>query len=167
MLLGKKHVLLMYLHMCYVVLFFPYRYFKDELRGNTLTHYVGLRSKAYALQIHSAEDKKLCKIKCKGIAKSYKDRLKLDNFLSCITHTAKLKTNMRTIRTRNNLLNIINQNKTAVSSFDDKRWLSCSIHSLGFGSTLINRANNYCVYCPNADTFYSDDKFANVIDVSQ
>lgn len=94
--------------------------FKDELQGNTLEQFVGLRSKAYAMQIRSKHGRKV-KIKCKGIAKSYRDRIEFEKYLACITHTAKIRTQVRSIRARNNLLKIIHQNKTAVSSFDDKR----------------------------------------------
>lgn len=97
-----------------------FRYFKDELQGNTLEQFVGLRSKAYAMQIRTKHGQKV-KIKCKGIAKSYRDRIEFEKYLSCITHTAKIKSQVRTIRARNHLLKIIHQNKTAVSSFDDKR----------------------------------------------
>lgn len=102
------------------------RFFKDELKGKCLEQYVGLRSKAYALQIVDKHDKQV-KIKCKGITKAYRDRIQFDNFLSCINNTARIKTQMRTIRAKNNLLKIINQNKTAVSSFDDKRYCTTLI----------------------------------------
>ena len=100
---------------------FSFRFFKDELKGKSLKRFVGLRSKAYAMEIIDKHEKQT-KIKCKGIARAYRDRIKFENFLCCINNTAKIKTQMRTIRAKNNLLKIINQNKTAVSSFDDKRY---------------------------------------------
>jgi hypothetical protein len=149
-----------------LILYIHFRYFKDELAGNVLEETVALRCKAYAMRIRSTNGVKT-KVKCKGIVKSYRDRIKFENYLACIKQTAKIKSQVRSIRTKNNVLKIINQKKTAVSTFDDKRWLTCSIHSVGYGSTLIHLANNYCPYCPNASTFYTDSKYETVVDVSQ
>jgi hypothetical protein len=140
---------------------------KDELAGNTLQRYVGIRSKAYVIEVQTPKGKET-KVKCKGIVKAYRNRIQFEKFLACISHTARIKSKMRTIRSRNNILKIIQQNKTAVSSFDDKRYLCGSgIHSLAFGSTFIHRANNFCQYCPNAKTFFTSKKAVRMIDVSK
>ena len=117
------------------------------------------------MQIRAKEGSKI-KVKCKGITKAYRDRIKFEQYVSCITRTARIKSQMRTIRARNNVLKIIHQSKQAVSSFDDKRWLLPCGHSLGYASTYAHIANVFCPYCPNADTFYTDKRFEEIIDVS-
>lgn len=125
-------------------------YFKDELASNTFSQFVGLRSKAYCMQIKCRKTDELqTHNKCKGISKSYRKKIHFKSYLKCIKDIAKIECNMRSIQSKNHMLKTINLRKIAVSSFDDKRYLFwCGIHSVGYGSSQI-RDNKYCPFCQN------------------
>jgi hypothetical protein len=98
-------------------------FFKDELQGNLFDAFCGLRSKAYTYKVKKRnEEGTQTKTRCKGIAKSYRERITFDSYLACIKKAARIKSQMRSIRAKNNVLRIQHMKKTAVSSFDDKRF---------------------------------------------
>ncbi len=103
------------------VIMLHYRFFKDELQGRVFEEFCGLRSKAYSMVVRDRGGKREVKTRCKGITKSYRQRISFESYLACINNTARIKTQMRSIRAKNNVLRILHMNKTAVSSFDDKR----------------------------------------------
>ncbi|MCM8819984.1 MAG: hypothetical protein NC925_04220, partial [Candidatus Omnitrophica bacterium] len=129
---------------------------KDELQEGCMLEFVGLRSKTYAFlvkQHHRWNDKTtsqpILQSKCKGVTKAYKKTLNFNAFKKCVLACDKTILRQFHIRSQNHVLKTISVEKLAFSSFDDKRYLLCPIHSVPYGSRFIKIAEDtkQCVFC--------------------
>ena len=123
-------------------------FWKDELQGNVMNEFCGIRSKTYAFSITEKKKKQVLHSKCKGITKSYKKKIGLAEYKKCLKSFAKVSITQFQIRAKSHKIFTAKVNKLAFSSFDDKRYLmNCGIHSLGYGSCLIKDNNETCNFC--------------------
>jgi hypothetical protein len=123
-------------------------FFKDEVRGNSINSFVGMRSKTYALDITKSNGSKTMKTTCKGIRKSYKKELQFSTFLKCLEGFNSHEVTQHALRSFDYNMHSIKMKRRAFSSFDDKRYLTCPIHSLPYGSKYIKYIkNNECPLC--------------------
>lgn len=123
-------------------------FWKDELKGARMTEFVGIRSKTYAYLLN--DEKKKVYSKCKGITKAYKKTIRFEIFKHCITHISKKTVRQYRIQSKNHIIHTLKIRKVAFTSFDDKRYLlPCGIHSVPYGSVLIQKAikNKKCCFC--------------------
>lgn len=141
-------------------------YWKDEMKGNFLKRFAGVRSKTYALDIIKWRGKKGEKIvnknlknsfttsTCKGITKSYKKNLVFNDFKKCVLQQSRKQyVTQYYIRSKQHELSTYQIRKLAFSSFDDKRYLfMCGIHSVPYGSKYISMFKKYPMFqnkkCP-------------------
>jgi hypothetical protein len=126
-------------------------FFKDELKGDKIKQFCGLRSKTYAFLL---KEKNISQVslhsKCKGITKSYRKKLSFDKFTRCIKGFNKVNITQFQIRAKNHRVFTAKINKLCFSSFDDKRYLlDCGVHSLPYGSKLIAKIARGCPFCKN------------------
>ena len=121
--------------------------FKDELQSLRMKEFVGLRSKTYAFLLEEERGRNVLKSKAKGVKKAYKKTLGFDKFKQCIETLAKTTVEQYHIRSSNHIVRTLKVQKTAFSSFDDKRFLFCSIHSAPYGSRLITENVDKCPFC--------------------
>lgn len=135
--------------------------FKDELNGNIITSFVGLRAKCYAVQslddnAYSVKDRKrenkrkraLCgkyynedMKKSKGVKKNVVSRkISFDDYVNCIQNHCEMSATQNTIRSIKHNVYSIKQHKIALSPFDDKRYLikPNKIETLAWGHYAIN-----------------------------
>lgn len=143
-------------------------YFKNEMEGvKKITEFVGLKSKTYAMKTENILTAEVSSVsKCKGVAKNKRKQIPFSAFVACIENITRTRTAVRSLKITNQTIRLKELKKTCFTSFDDKRYLfSCGIHSTGYGSTLIHQANNYCPFCPNADTFYTNEEFEEIVNV--
>jgi len=121
-------------------------YWKDELQGQKMLEFVGLRSKTYAFLIAGEEgENATLKSKCKGVTKGYKKTIPFEKFKRCIETFSKVELSQYHIRASNHVVKTLKVKKTCFSSFDDKRFLLCSVHSVPYGSKYAKR--KCCVFC--------------------
>ena len=93
--------------------------FKDELKGLNMQEFVGLRAKAYAYKCANEETKKL-----KGIKKCVVSReIHFKHYKNCLMNRVQYKAQKNVFRSRLHQVQSVAQNKTSLSSFDDKRWI--------------------------------------------
>ena len=120
---------------------------KDELDGNTLLEFVGLRAKSYAfLQLveYGNDDKnwdegEILEVKkLKGIQKSVvKKNINFDNFYQCLFEKRVHYADTTSIRSFNHQMKTLSSRKLALVPFDDKRYLlKDGITSLPFSHKL-------------------------------
>lgn len=123
-------------------------YFKDELKGNVLKEFVGIRSKTYAMKILSNSLKKEDVLRrTKGITKGYRNTIPFEKFKQCIEQFSRVRLDQYQIRAKNHALKTLLINKLCFSSFDDKRFLlDCGIHSVPYGSILTKYVGT-CPFC--------------------
>jgi hypothetical protein len=118
-------------------------FFKDELSGEKMSEFVGLRSKTYAFTL---KRNKGMTSRCKGIRKGYRKTIPFESFKKCITDITSVRITQYHIVSKSHHLETSKVDKLCFSSFDDKRWLlDCKIHSVPYGSRLIKKRR--CVYC--------------------
>ena len=103
--------------------------FKDETNGSPIHEFIGLRAKLYCL-VTEKYDKKTkettieTKKTAKGIKKSCISRdLKARHYRKCLLEGVQKSVRFGLIRSKNHQLNTIEVTKSALSSFDDKRWV--------------------------------------------
>lgn len=98
--------------------------FKDELAGQVITEFVGLRSKCYANRSLSDGFSKDKIKKSKGIKKSVvQKKLRFQHYLDCINNSSLFHTEQNTIRAMRHKIYSIKQSKIALNPHDDKRCL--------------------------------------------
>lgn len=105
-------------------------FWKDELQGDKMKEFVGLRSKTYAYLLKE----NVLRSKCKGVTKAYKKTIDFQRFKDCIETFSKTVLQQYHIRSTNHVVKTLKVQKTCFSSFDDKRYLMpCGIHSVQIG----------------------------------
>jgi len=125
-------------------------FWKDELQGNTMLEFCGLRSKTYAFTLQKGKRNKdtLLQSKCKGITKSCRKKIPFADYKKCVKIFTKVSITQFQIRSKNHNIFTAKINKLAFSSFDDKRYIMmCGIHSLSYGSKLILNEKQKCPLC--------------------
>lgn len=105
--------------------------FKDELNGQIITDFVGLRSKMYCVRSGKTDKMK----KAKGIKKYVlKKEINFDNYLECLMQNTSIVKKQNTFRTKLHNMFTITQEKVALSASDDKRYvLPNNITTLAWG----------------------------------
>lgn len=95
--------------------------FKDELNGNIMTEFVGLRAKCYS--VRSLDEKSYLK-KAKGVKKYVlNSRITFDDYINCIMNQCEIIESQNTIRSILHKVYSIRSKKVALSPFDDKRYI--------------------------------------------
>ena len=102
--------------------------FKDEVSGNQITHFIGLRPKLYSYIVEDGKTEK----KCKGIKKSVVSKgIKFEDYYDCLFTGKKQMRTMKTFQSKNHDIYSTEVNKIALSCEDNKRKvLEDKIHTL-------------------------------------
>ena len=97
--------------------------FKDELNGEPLQEFIGLKAKMYSLKYHR-NGKIVEEKKAKGVKKCVvKKRISHDDYLSCLFDDVTIYRDSTSIRSIGHQLYTLKQNKKSLSAFDDKRYI--------------------------------------------
>lgn len=121
---------------------------KNEMaQKGRIKRFVGLKSKVYSFQ---CEDE-VTENRCKGIKKVVRKNIPFSKYLECIKYMKKHHVTQHSINSKLHLNKLIKSNKLAFSSHDSKRFLLCSIHSVPYGSFLIDyyKKRKKCLFCEN------------------
>ena len=105
--------------------------FKDEVNGNVIDEFVGLRAKLYSYKMFEGEESK----KCKGVKKSVvKKSITHEDYKKCLTDQKPQLRKMNVIRSYKHDIFTEEVNKVALSANDDKRYiLEDGINTLALG----------------------------------
>ena len=107
----------------------------DELNGSVLEESVILRSMMYSIKFQSG-----VKQSAKGVQKLVKKTLHHDKFLECLLTGVSSRAPMTRIRSANHQIKVTTTNKTALSCFDDKRFiLDNGVDTLPYGHYSLNQ----------------------------
>jgi hypothetical protein len=120
---------------------------KNEVPGTKcVTTFAGVKSKSYILR--TVEDGEILS-KAKGVKKSVKKELRLNDYKSVIFGKKTHEVTQYGLLAKNYVNRMVKSNKVAFSSLYDQRWLLCPIHTCPYGSILIERAKelNSCPLC--------------------
>ena len=117
---------------------------------------VSLKSKMYSLKLAPSEYNDLPKSKLqsemktlKGVPKTVvKTKIHFENYLMALLKKKKYSAVFTKIACKNHTLRTIRQQKLALSSFDDKRFVfDCRIHTVPYGSFHIRNKFEKCHLC--------------------
>lgn len=128
---------------------------KNEVSKDTIVRFAGLRSKTYAIMTATAAVEN----RAKGVKRAYKNKIRFEDYMRCLKSMSVVNVRQVLIQSKNHVNMVIEANKTAFSSFDDKRYLMCPIHSVAYGSHLIRGYEQRlkmpdtiaCFFCENYD----------------
>ena len=124
-------------------------FFKDELQGTlNCSEFIGLRAKCYALKLNNENTKSEKKV-CKGLGKiAIKNKLKFKHYKKCLLQGKTKRFSFHSIRSKKHNISTVRLKKKALSHFDSKRWIfDCGIHSVPYGSYIIQKYYNVCYLC--------------------
>ncbi|CAI6372703.1 unnamed protein product [Macrosiphum euphorbiae] len=115
--------------------------FKDELNGKIMTEFIGLRSKLYSHRILDTE--KEIK-KAKGVKKNVvENKICFNDFEKCLLTKESKYVKQNLFRTKKHDIFTVEQNKKALSVYDDKRFiLENGIDTLAWGHYKTNIDRN-------------------------
>ena len=98
--------------------------------------------------------------KAKGVTGASRRRLTLHDYRRCLRNIAKVEVDEKQIRSVRHVNQLVESRKVAFSSFDDKRYLTCPIHSVPYGSSLLRTRGrrqtegDYCYFCEHTGEMY-------------
>jgi hypothetical protein len=129
-------------------------YLKNEMPTKTITSFVGLKSKTYAIKVDSQSEI----IKAKGVPYHCKKTIPLESLIKCLRYISCHEVSFKSLRSKDHVIHLIQSDRLAFSSFDDKRYLLCPQHSVPYGSILIPEKVGYCFFCDEIRM-----KFKNIV----
>ena len=101
---------------------------KDEMNGEVIQEYVGLRAKMYSIK--SARRSKKC---AKGVTKAVQKNLHHEMYKEVLRKNLTIKEKMRTLKSHNLELFVEECDKIVLSSADNKRYINDTNETLAFG----------------------------------
>lgn len=153
-------------------------YLKNEMPIRSIVRFVGIRSKTYGFEhvllaerkhfsswedyqaeVEKSEKKKRVQfdLRAKGIGRTGKNSLTFQDFASVLNAKKSVSVTVTQLQSKSHVIRLIEGQKQAFSSFDDKRFLLCSVHSVPYGSCLIGESEalpSKCYFCHyKSDTF--------------
>lgn len=102
--------------------------FKDELGGEIITEFVGLRSKLYSIKTQNQEIKK-----AKGLSKPVTDQLKNVDYKEALQSDFTMRKRMTIFKSIKHNIFSLEINKSALNKNDDKRLIITNDHTLPWG----------------------------------
>lgn len=104
--------------------------FKDEIGGEEMIEFCGIRSKMYTYKTKEHEAKKL-----KGITKNVVEKnIRFRDYITCLFNEEVLRHKMKTLRSEDHEMYIEEIEKVSLNPFDDKRYiLDDGIRTLPYG----------------------------------
>jgi len=111
-------------------------YFKDEMSGEPIDEFIGLKPKLYSMRFKNKKSNS----KCKGIQKVVLNKfITHKHFRKVLKGDRLIYSEIRMIKSKKFVLSTIKQNKLALSPFDDKRYIKNNlIDTLPFGHKSIS-----------------------------
>ncbi len=146
---------------------------KNEVPRAVIEEVVALKSKTYT--VHSrpvmsaqkaaaytvaGDDGGRVENKAKGVTEASRRRLTLRDYRRCLRNMTRVEVEEHNIRSVRHTNQLVRGKKVAFSSFDDKRYLICPIHSVPYGSVVIRarekmsreRGEDFCCFlCDEPD----------------
>ena len=109
--------------------------FKDEMNDKIITHFIGLKPKAYCYKVYGDEKEHKTS---KGVVKhKVSNQLSYKTYDETLNRKCKEEVSFNTIRSKNHQIYSINQTKYALSNYDNKRYWLSDFESLPFGHYAI------------------------------
>lgn len=122
---------------------------KNEVPNSDIEKFVGLKSKTYMYLTSDNESH----VRAKGVKRSHQGNIKFEHMVNCLHEMKGHEVSSNFIRSKNHVIRLMRGRQLAFSSFDDKRYLLCPIHSVPYGSKHIpsreeeENGSSKCPFC--------------------
>ena len=126
---------------------------KSEVPQGSIKEVVVLKAKTYTVRVdrqlgerYENDDRPN---RAKGVKKVVKDSIPFEAYHKCVEKITGYEVEQRTLRSVNHVNRLEEMRKVAFTSFDDKRYQLCNIHSCPYGSVVIKRSQELggCYFC--------------------
>ena len=129
-------------------------FLKNELPTQRIAEAVALRAKTNSLSLLSLVDETdvaaATKNTAKGVAKNVKKNIPFTAYKACLAQFRNFEVDQYSIQSKNHVNRLLKSRKVAFSSFDDKRYQLCAVHSVPYGSI---HAVLPCRFCQSPDLY--------------
>jgi len=133
---------------------------KNETPGDIITAFAAARAKSYCLQTAKGKTHR----RAKGVKKVFGNFLKFEDFVKVIETVCRLRLSQHNLLSKDHVVKLVKQDRSAFSSLEDKRYWLCNLHSVPYGSilALLFKRNRKCPFCEDLeyvfDYFEEDDR---------
>ena len=111
-------------------------FLKDETKGqSTITGVIALKAKCYSIKTNSS----MSLNKLKGVSKVATSKLSYDDYKNTLMEQKGMRLTFSKITTKDHKVSTTQLSKSALTFYDDKRFYTCSIHSLPYGHYKVKR----------------------------
>ena len=118
--------------------------FKDEMGGKAIEEFVGLRSKMYSIKGKDGEQKNTAK----GVSKTVSENvLTHEDYVRCLMEKTTMKNKMTRFVHDKHQISTVDQVKTTLSPFNDKRFILEDGVSHSFGHWATKETELMDIYC--------------------
>lgn len=120
-------------------------YLKNEVPKDEIVKFIGIRSKTYAFKTRAD----VVDSRAKGVKRCYKRKITFEDYQRVLKEISEVRVVQNLIQSKNHQNMLVRSEKVAFSSFDDKRYLLCPIHSTPYGSVIIgvSKREGMCYFC--------------------
>ena len=117
---------------------------KCETPNTRILRTVALKAKSYIFETEAG-----LKATAKGVIRSARQRLSFDDYKRCLDTISSVTIKQNVINSKNHVNRLLSAQRIAFSSVDDKRYQTCPIHSVPYGSILADyhQITNRCHFC--------------------
>jgi len=128
---------------------------KNEVSHDEIAEFVGVKSKVYAFRTAGGRTES----RAKGVKRAYKNRLPFETFRRCVRQVESQRVVQTSIQSRRHQNMLVQSDRVAFTSFDDKRYLLCAVHSVPYGSRLAEpsakkRKRTSCYFCRHPEALF-------------
>ena len=135
-------------------------FLKNESPRRPIQRFAGVRAKCYSYETGDNEGKSprittTTTSKCKGIAKTFRSTIPFRAYRDAVLNMTQHRVEQFNLQSKAHSIYLMKQNRLAFTSFDDKRYLMCAIHSVPYGSCLIDEfeKTKECYFCKHPNKF--------------
>jgi len=107
-------------------------YMKSECSNDPIINFCAVRSKSYCIQTLNGDMTR----RAKGVPTTFRNRLSFDDYENVINNVDVFTLNTYGLLAKNHIVRMVKQKRNAFSTLDDKRYYTCSKHSIPHGSIL-------------------------------
>ena len=121
---------------------------KNEVPKDSIRKVAAIKAKTYA---YETKRKKVSK-RSKGVKKAYRRRILFNHYAKVLKKMCSISLTQYSFLSRKHQIKMVKSERIAFSSFDDKRYYTCPIHSIPYGSKLIKATKKAgkCLFCKNS-----------------
>lgn len=110
-----------------------------------MTRFVGLRAKCYTYELENGKNI----AKCKGVKDKFRQTLNFEAYEKCIKNITSQQIEQYNLQSHAHEIKLLKTRKIAWNTYESKRYYLCILHSVPYGSQLIDyfKQTSKCWFC--------------------